>query len=98
MKKIEELKDAEAPMKMDDDFGNMPMMRYHDGIVRAAPLNYEEKMEVVVPALGELAEKARSGQVLSDGEQLAYYINKAQARKLVKPARRQFDEWTVVRD
>lgn len=73
-----------GPMKADDDFGNMLMMRYFDGIVRAAPLDYEEKLEVVSPALGELAEKARSGQALSAGEQMAYYLNRAEAKGQVR--------------
>lgn len=73
-----------GPMKADDDFGNMLMMRYFDGIVRAAPLDYEEKLEVVSPVLGELAEKARSGQVLTPGEQMAYYLNRAHAKKHVR--------------
>lgn len=83
-----------GPMKMDDDFGNMLMMRYWDGIVRAASLDYEETLEVVSPALGDLAEKARSGQVLTPGEQMAYYVNRGDAKRHVRRGGVQrFDEY-----
>ncbi|MFL6332026.1 MAG: hypothetical protein ACJ754_01630 [Pyrinomonadaceae bacterium] len=72
-----------GPMKMDDDFGNMLMMRYHDGLPPAAPLNYEEKLEVVVPRLRELKDKLAAREPLTPAEQMSYWFARSEAKKRV---------------
>jgi hypothetical protein len=81
-----------GPEKRNDDFSNGLMFCVHDGLPVAVSLRYEEKLEMVSPSFGALAEKARRGQVLTPGEELAYYVSRAHAKKLVRPNVRRFDE------
>jgi hypothetical protein len=85
-----------GPMKMDDDVGNMLMMRYYDGLPTAAPLNYEEKLQVVAPRLRELTDKLQAREPLTPGEQLSYWFARSEAKKHVR--RSGFRQWDVYGD
>lgn len=80
-----------GPMKADDDFGNALMMRYHDGIPPAAPLDYEEKLQAHSPKLRELTEKIRQHEPLTEGEQFSYWFVRSEAKRQVRPSG--FRQW-----
>lgn len=82
-----------GPMKADDDFGNMLMMRYWDGIPPAAPLDYEEKLQAHSPKLRELTEKIRAKQPLTEGEQFSYWFVRSEAKGQVR--RSGIRQWDV---
>jgi hypothetical protein len=83
-----------GPMKMDDDFGNMLMMRYHDGLPQAAPLSYGEQLETLSPVLKEINDKVAQQGGVSLTEEMSFYLARSHAKKVLcrSGGIRSFDE------
>jgi hypothetical protein len=84
-------------LKLNDDFGNGLMMLFHDGCVRAAPLDYEETIRATHPRLQEIHDRAGKGEQTS-GDELAAYVLRKRAKELVKPAVTVRDEWGEIQE
>jgi hypothetical protein len=82
-----------GPEKRNDDFGNGLMFCVHDGLPVAVALSYDEKLQVASPRLRELTDKMNSRTPLTSGEQMAYWVSQAEAKKRVKPSVRRWDEY-----
>jgi len=80
-------------LKLNDDFGNALMMLFYDGLLQAAPLSHEEKVEVVTAPGFTHAELQKRTDMDSTQKALSGWFAKALAEKALEPKEKLYDQF-----
>lgn len=87
-------------LKMHDDFGNGLMMLFYDNCLQATALTRDQKVEAALPQLGRLANELRENKTLSQTDELAYYVLRSQAKRMIGSSgiKRWAEDGEMIRD